>query len=327
MPGDPALPVHHYDSPPWQAARLISGAARDAARIWAQPVPEPDMLDLTWDLSGTFSGLGIALWRLARFRQEAGPTQQPRPQAAGEGPLVWVRDAGGFTASTADPHEPGTHIYRAGSKVGNAGGALRDSDVIAHVRRAIARDLPPGGNPENGSAAVIAARALDDAAASAWRIMGWSPSDRIYVPAGQIYDRDAAIAAFMRGIDHLDAAVQNLAAQAPGRHAARLALAQAGLEQAYALLREALICSAACTGQPGSRERAQAMRDRYPVLPHREQPPRPNGQAARLAAAGFPGSVIEAIDSITASEQAAARAATQRAATQSPARHGRGASL
>jgi hypothetical protein len=324
MPGDPALPAHHHDFPPWQAARLISSAARDTARIWAQPVPRQDILDLTWDLSNTFNGLGIALWRLARFRREAEPGQQPRPQAPGNGPLAWVRGTDGFTAVTEDPHEPGTHIHRAGSAVvGRASEALRDSEVLAHVRRSIARDLPAGGDAENGSAAIIAARALDDAAASAWRILGWSPSDLIYLPTEQIQDRDAAVAAFMRGIDHLDTAVQNLAAQVPGPHTARLALAQAGLDTAYTELREALICSAAGAAQPGSRERAQAMRDRYPVLPHRWPPAQAGAHAARVAAADFPGPVIEAIDSISASDQAAQRDAGRRAARQAQPGHGR----
>ncbi len=327
MPGDSALPVYQRDFPPWQAARLISGAARDAARAWAQPVTERDILDLTWDLYNTFNGLGIALWRLARFRREAGPGQEPHPRAARNGPIR-VGSAGGFTAITAGPHEPGTHIRHAGSAVGKAGEALRDSEVVAHVRRSIARDLPAGGDPENGSAAVMAAQALADAAASSWRIMGWSPSDGwapsdlIYLPAQWIPDRDAAVAAFMRGIDNLDTAVQNLAAQVPARHEARLGPAQAGLDQAYTLLREALICSAAGIG-PGSRERAQAMRDRYPVLPHRHPPAQADGGAARLAAAGFPGSVIEAIDTISASDHAARDDAARRAARQVPGR-GRG---
>jgi hypothetical protein len=212
--------------------------------------------------------------------------------------------------------------------VGKAGESLRDSEVLAHVRRSIARDLPVGGDPENGSAAVVAAQALASAAASSWRIMGWSPSDGwapsdlIYLPAPWIPDRDAAVAAFMRGIDNLDTAVQNLAVQVPARHEARLGPAQAGLDQAYTLLREALICSAAGAG-PGSRERAQAMRDRYPVLPHRRPPAQADGGAARLAAVGFPGSVIEAIDAISASDHAARDAAARRAARQAPGR-GRG---
>lgn len=86
MPGDPALPPYQRDFPPWQAARLISSAARDAARAWVQPVTEQDILDLTWDLCNTFNGLGIALWRLARFRRETEPGQEPPPRAARNGP-------------------------------------------------------------------------------------------------------------------------------------------------------------------------------------------------------------------------------------------------
>ena len=282
MPGDPALPVYQRDFPPWQAARLISGAARDAARAWAQPVTERDILDLTWDLYNTFNGLGIALWRLARFRREAGPGQKPHPA-----PIMAPSGSGAQADSRPSPQARTSLAHISASQAARWGRpeALRDSEVVAHVRRSIARDLPVGGDPENGSAAVMAAQALADAAASSWRIMGWSPSDGwapsdlIYLPAQWIPDRDAAVAAFMRGIDNLDTAVQNLAAQVPARHEARLGH-EAGLDQAYTLLREALICSAAGIG-PGSRERAQAMRDRYPVLPHRHPPAQADGGAAR----------------------------------------------
>jgi hypothetical protein len=269
MPGDPPLPTQDWDFPPWQAARLVSSAAQDAARAWAQPVPVADILDVTWDLHRTLGDLGVALWRLSRFQQEAEPDGQPRTRL----------------------HEPGIHIYRAGSVTVNAGSGLRDREVLEHIRHQIAWDLPVGGDPVKGPAGITAALELADAAAMAFRIVGTSPS-------GTAMDRDAAVGAFMRVVDNLDTAVESLAIPVSGRHSARLAAARAGLEQAYTHLREALICSAVDFREPGSGKQVLAMRERYPILPHRSRPVQDASvsDAARLAGAGFPpNSVIEAI--------------------------------
>jgi hypothetical protein len=269
VPGDPVLPARAWDFPPRQAARLVSGAAQDAARAWTQPVPAAAILHVTWDLHQTFGDLGISLWRLSRFQQTAEPDGQP-----GIG-----------------LHEPGSHIYRAGSATMNAGRVLRDHEVLQHVRHGIARGLPVGGDPRKGQSAITAALELADAVAMSYRIVGTAPS-------GTAMDRDAAVGAFLRVLDNLDAAVQNLAAHVPGLHSARLAAAQAGLEQAYTHLREALICSAVDFRQPRSGKQVLAMRERYPVLPHRSRLPQdaPASHAARLANASFPpNSVIEAI--------------------------------
>jgi len=112
MPGDPALPARAWDFPPWQAARLVSGAAQEAARAWTQRVPAAVILDVTWDLQRAFRDLGITLWRLSRFQHVAGPDGSPR----------------------AGLHEPGSHIYRAGSATMDAGVVLRDREVLEHVR-------------------------------------------------------------------------------------------------------------------------------------------------------------------------------------------------
>jgi hypothetical protein len=269
MPGDPSLPARAWDFPPWQAARLVSGAAQDAARAWTWPVPAADILDVTWDLHRTLGDLGIALWRLSRFQQEAGPDGQPRTRL----------------------HEPGIHIYRAGSVIVSAGSGLRDREVLEHVRHEIAWDLPVGGDPVKGPAGITAALELADAATMAFRIVGTSPS-------GTAMDRDAAVGAFMRVTDNLDMAVENLAVPVSGRHSARLAAAQGGLEQAYTHLREAIICSAVDFQQPGGGKQVVAMRERYPILPHRSRRTQdaPVNHAARLAGASFPpNSVIRAI--------------------------------
>ena len=163
--------------------------------------------------------------------------------------------------------------------------------MVEHVRRKIAWDLPVGGDPEKGSFAVTSALDLADAAAMAFRIVGTSPS-------GTATDRDAAVGAFMHVIDNLDTAVQCLAVPVSGRHSARLTAARAGLEQAYTHLREALICSAVDFRQPGGGKQVLAMRERYPILPHRSRPAQdvPVRDAARLAGASFPpNSVSEAI--------------------------------
>jgi hypothetical protein len=268
VPGDPALPARAWDFPPWQAARLVSGAAQHAARAWTQPVPAAAILDVTWDLHQTFGDLGISLWRLSRFQQAAESDGQP-------GTL----------------HEPGSHIYRAGSATVNAGRVLRDHEVLEHVRREIALGLPVGGDPRDGGSAITAALELADAAVMSYRIVGASPS-------GTATDRDAAVGAFMRVLDILDTAVENLAVHAPGPHSVRCVATQAGLERAYTHLREALICSTVDFQQPGSGKQVLAMRERYPILPHRSRPTEeaPVSHAARLAGASFPpNSVIEAI--------------------------------
>lgn len=256
MPDDP-------DFPAWQATRLVSGYAQKAVQAWAQWVPAAAVLDVTLDLHMTFRDLGITLCQLSKFRQE------PRP-------------------GTPGLHDPGSHIYRAGTEIGKAGEVLRDREVLEHVRHTIARGLPIGGDPLTADPGTTAAIELAVAAAISFRIIGTSPS-------GDASARDAAVGAFMRIVDHLDAAVHNLAGQAPGPHAARLQAARPGLEQAYWDLREALICSAVDFRQPGAGKQVLAMRERYPILPHRTREAAA-GTPARLAGASFPpGSVREAV--------------------------------
>jgi hypothetical protein len=260
MRGDDALPVQTWDFAPWQAARLVSGAAQEAAHTWARHVPEAAILDVTWDLHETFRDLGTALQRLSQFRQEP---------------------------ESIDPglHDPRIHIHLAGNAAGNAATVLRDREVLEHVRRSIAYGHPVGGDPRQADPAITAALELADAAAMAFRITGPSP-------AGTVLARDGTVGAFMRATDNLDAAVQNLAAHAPMEHSTRLGEVQADLEEAYSHLREALICSAVDFRQPGSGKQVVAMRERYPVLPHRLE----IQHAARLADVSFPpNSVLEAV--------------------------------
>ena len=297
MPGDPALPARDWDFPPWQAARLLSGAAQDAARAWTQPVPAADILDVTWDLQQTFRDLGIALRRLSRYRPETEPDGQPRTVL----------------------HEPATHISRAGSVIVNAGAVLRDREVLDAANRHIARGLPAGGDPQNGSAVVIAARGLADAAAMAYRIVGRSPS-------GTVKDRDAAVGAFMRVIDNLDIAVQNLAGHVPSPRSGTLVAARADLEEACTQLREALICSAVDFRQPGSGQQVRAMRERYPVLPHRSRPAQdgPVNHVVKLAGDSFaPDSVLEAV--VQPMPEAAPPGSAARASHRLPRQPGYGA--
>ena len=258
-----------WDFPPWQAARLVSGAAQNAARAWAQPVPDTAILHVTWDLHRTFRDLGITLRRLSRFRQDTEPDPQP----------------------LNSQHGPGSHIYRAGSATVDASTVLRDREVLEHVRRNIALGLPAGGDPEQGSPVIAAALELADATAMAYRIVGRSPSR-------SAADRDAAVGAFMHVVDNLDTAVENLASRAPGPHSRRLTAARAGLEHAYADLREALICSAVDFQQPRSGRQVLALREHYPVLPHRSGSAEdaPVNHGARLAGTSFPpDTVLEAV--------------------------------
>jgi hypothetical protein len=295
MPGDPALAAGTWDFPPWQAARLVSGAAQEAARAWTQPIAETDILDVTWGLHQTFRDLGIALWRLSRFRDEAEPETEP----------------------PAELHEPGSHIHRAGSATERAGAVLRDGEVLEHGRRNVARGSHSGVDPENRSAAVTAALELADSAAMGFRIVGRSPT-------GTVPERDDAVGAFMRVIDNLDVAVRNVAVHVYGPHSAKLAATQADLEEAYTHLREALICSQVDFRQPRSGRQVLAVHERYPVLPNRSRLARDAmaSQAARLADANFtPGSVIDAVGS---ARQAATPRPAARASHRPPLRPGLG---
>ncbi len=194
--------------------------------------------------------------------------RRPRHQPVAAVTVPERRRTSGAAART------GSHFYRAGSAAISAGTVLRDREVLRHVRHSIALGLPAGGDAAQGPPAVAAALELEDAAAMAFRIVGRSPS-------GTAADRDAAVGAFMRVADNLDAAVETLASHVPGPHSARLAATQASLELACTHLREALICSAVDFRQPGSGKQALAMRERYPVLPHRGMAASRAGKALR----------------------------------------------
>jgi hypothetical protein len=251
-----------------EAARLISSAARDAALAWAQPLPEVTGLNVAWDLHRTFYYLGITLQRLSRFQQN------PEPDGPAHTRL----------------HEPGTHIYRAGSAIVNAGIALRDHEALQHVRHNIAAASAVGGDPQDDQAAITSVLELADATASAYRMLDGMPS-------GTTADRDAAVEAFMSVLDSLDTAVENLALRVPRPHSAIFTATRTRLEQACTQLREALVCSAVDFRQAGSGQQVVAVREGHPVLPHRSQPApdAPFNHAATLAQASFPlGSVPQA---------------------------------
>ena len=199
----------------------------------------------------------------------------------------------------------------------NAAAVLRDREVLDAANRHIARGLPAGGDPENGSAVVIAALGLADAAAMAYRIVGRSPS-------GTVQDRNAAVGAFMRVIDNLDMAVRNLAGHVPSPRSGTLAAARAGLEEAYTQLREALICSAVDFRQPRSGRQVRAMRERYPVLPHRLARDGPVNHVVRLAGDSFPpDSLLEAV--VQPMPEAAPPGSAARASHRLPRQPGYGA--
>ena len=166
-----------------QAARLISRAARDAALACAQPLPAGTALDVAWDFHRTFYYLGITLQRLSRFQQNLEP---------------------GGPAHTG-LHEPGTHLYRAGSAIVTAGIALRDHEILRNVPHNMSAGPPVRGDPQDGQTAITSVLELADATASAYRMVDQTPS-------GTAADRDAAVSGFMDVLDSLDTAVENLAA-------------------------------------------------------------------------------------------------------------------
>jgi hypothetical protein len=252
---------------------------------------------VTWDLQQALRDPGIALRRLSRYRPETEPDGQPRTVL----------------------HEPGTHISRAGNVLVNKGAVLRDREVLDAVRRHTARGLPAGGDPQNGSAVVIAALGLSDAAAMAYRIVGRSPS-------GTVKDRDAAVGAFMPSSRTWTWQCRTLGGHVPSPRSGTLTSARAGLEEAYTQLREALICSAVDFQQPRSGQQVRAMRERYPVLPHRSRPAQdgPVNHMVRLAAGSFPpNSLLEAV--IQPMPRAAPPGSAARASHQMPRQPGYGA--
>ena len=128
MRGDDALPARTWDFAPWQAARLVSGTAQEAARTWARHVSQAAILDVTWDLHKTFRDFGIALQRLSQFRQEPEPTDPdcmirvaifispatrrgtPQPPC---GTARWSRTFGAVLPAACLPAEiPGERILR-----------------------------------------------------------------------------------------------------------------------------------------------------------------------------------------------------------------------
>ena len=261
MPGDPGLPPQGRDFPPQQAAHLISRAARNAALAWAQPLPAATVLDVAWDLHRTLYYLGITLQKLARLPQNPEPGELPHTGL----------------------HEPGGHIYSAGSAIVTAGLALRDNEVLQIVRHDVADGLPARSDPREGQAAIASAQELADATTSAYRIV-----DR--TPASTTTDRNTAIGAFMNVLDSLDTAAENLALQVSRPYSAIFTATRTLLEQACTQLQEALVCSAIDFRQPDSGKQVVTVRERYPVLPHRSRPGL-NVQlshAARLAYASFP---------------------------------------
>ena len=100
-------------------------------------------------------------------------------------------------------------------------------------------------------------------------------------------------------MDNLDTAVENRRLiTCPHSHSARPVTAQKGLEQTCTHQREALIYSAVDFRQPSSGTQVLAMREHYPVLPHRSRSAQdgPVNHAAGLAGTSFPpDTVLEAV--------------------------------
>jgi hypothetical protein len=139
----------------------------------------------------------------------------------------------------------GSHIYRAGGATEGADMALRNRGIFEHVRRVTVLGSPADRHPARGPPTITEALELADAAAVAYRIVGRTFSRKAT-------ESDAAVGAFMRTVDNIDMAVENLASDMSGSHSNRVVAAQRGHEQACIHLRETLICSAADFRQSGS---------------------------------------------------------------------------
>jgi hypothetical protein len=149
-----------------------------------------------------------------------------------------------------DPSEPNVHIECAAAAAGYAG-----RDLLL----ALSGHFAWGTRPD--SPALAAAERLAGATRKAYL--------RIDTPSGSAVARDVSVSAFMKAVDSMDAALENLAAHASPPLSALLGRQRVRLEQAHVFLREALVASAVGRDEGRSLAIAQSMRERHPTLPHR----------------------------------------------------------
>jgi hypothetical protein len=237
------------DFPAQRAAGLIRDAARDAARAWASGIPGSQALGVAWSARKALADTGITLWRLTRFRYQAGPGPQAG-QAPGAGyRRAWVRGRYGPLAVPDDPRDPDLLIHRSGFAIIRAGNAIADSEVLRHARQQVAADVPAGGRPLDAPPAVAAALALAAAAGSARTIMTTAQPGPARFTDGHLAARNEAVLLIADAMTSPDDAAERLAGE-PGPLAGRLATLRAEATGIHVALRLASILPPAPTG-PG----------------------------------------------------------------------------
>ena len=244
-----------------QALRDFGDGTDQAVRAWAGELTVRQALDITYVLTEVLRLLGITAERLSRYRAESEPAQD--------------HDAG--------PNQPDEEIAQARASISSARAALIHPFQEAY--RASGGWPEPGGDPARDGTAVFLAHLLYQRLTIAdepWPEL-----------SGTDESRDHLVQALICATDGLAWDIQNLARDAPEPMHTGLTDAVAHLDDTFAHLREALICSAKRDIAPSNaRELDRNLRIAIP-LPGRAQALRARNarttpHPARTAAADFP---------------------------------------
>ncbi len=281
-PGDSSQP---------QQARLAQalydfGAATDlAVRAWAGQLTMRQALDITYVLADILRLLETTAERLSRYRAGSEPAEDH-----------------GF-----GPDQPDEEIAEARASISSARAALVHPFQEAY--RASGGWPEPGGDPARDGAAVFLAHLLCqrlNIAAEPWPEL-----------SGTDESRDYLVEALICATDGLAWDIQNLARDAPEPMQTALTEAVAHLDDTFAHLREALICSAKRdSAATDAEELDRRLRLAIP-LPGRAQALRTKNARsaalpARIAAADFPYSAADFAAMRSAAMAAAADLAAAR---------------
>lgn len=244
-----------------QALHAFGDVTDQAVRAWAGELTVRQALDISYVITDILRLLGSTAERLSRY----GVGSEPEPD----------HDAG--------PDLPDEEIARAGASIGAARAALAHQFQEAY--RASGGWPEPGGDPARDGTAVFLAHLLYE------RL---NIVDEPWLElSGTRQSRDRLVEALICATDGLAWGIQNLARDAPEPMHAGLTDAVAHLDDTFAHLREALICSAKRDIAPSDAgELDRNLRIAIP-LPGRAQALRARNarsgpHPARIAAADFP---------------------------------------
>jgi hypothetical protein len=251
-----------------QALHDFGDATDQAVRAWAGELTVRQALDITYVITDILRLLGTTAERLSRYRAGSWPAPDHD------------HDAG--------PDQPDEEIAQAGASISAARAALAHPFWEAY--RASGGWPEPGGDPARDGTAVFLAHLLYqrlNIADDPWPEL-----------SGTRESRDYLVEALICATDGLAWDIQNLARDAPEPMHTGLTDAVAHLDDTFAHLREALICSAKRdTAPPDAEEIDRNMRLTIP-LPGRAQALRARNarsapHPARTAAADFPFSAAD----------------------------------